>query len=117
MEANDCSSSEKPFYIRRKITLHQKIQNLVAGTILTSDLPCAELDDDHGVSQMNSKYQRFFWTTKKIGLLMVTSILLASVSLLFITFSTGVLYQGNTSLSKRNMYISITLIYKTQNIT
>ena len=37
----------------------------------------------------------------KIGLLMVTSILVAIVSLLFITFGTGVFHQGNTSLTSK----------------
>ena len=36
----------------------------MAGSILTSDLPCAELDDDHGVSQMNCQSQCFFSMSK-----------------------------------------------------
>ena len=76
----------------------------MAGSILTSDLPCAESDDDHGVSQMNCKCQSFFSMSKIIGFLIMASTLVTIVSLFFITYGTGVLHQGNTFSSKKYVH-------------
>ena len=45
IKAEDCISSERPFYYPRIITLHRKLQNLISGSTMTSDVPCVELDD------------------------------------------------------------------------
>ena len=45
IKAEDCISSERPFYYPRIISLHRKLQNLISGSTMTSDVPCVELDD------------------------------------------------------------------------
>ena len=72
----DQLSTEMPFYYPRIFTLQRQLQNLVAGSTMTSDTPCVELDDqDTTKVSCKTKCQECFNLPRKLDNLVKGSIM------------------------------------------
>ena len=71
-------STEMPFYYPRIFTLQRQLQNLVAGSTMTSDTPCVELDEQDTTKvscKTKSKSQECFNLPRKLENLVKGSIM------------------------------------------
>ena len=78
----DQLSNEMPFYYPRIFTLQRQLQNLVAGSTMTSDTPCVELDDQDTTKvcrKTKSKSQECFNLPRKLDNLVKGSIMTSDV--------------------------------------